>query len=143
MKAIVIAKRDVLGCRIVDCMSRCDEMELIGSVSKPADVSEQTAQASQEGFLPASQADVIFCFSDNGTMLENIRMAAQRNIPIIAGTTGLSESEMGSIKRLANQTRCVLVPVVGGNEHVVAGAIRAARWVIGQRNGLYDMQDVV
>ncbi len=87
--------------------------------------------------------DVILCFADNGTILAHLRIAAEQNIPIIAGSKGFDENEMGQIRTLAGKTRCVLIPNVGLHDTIVNDAIRATQWVVQQANGLYDMQDVV
>ncbi len=91
---------------------------------------------------PLDRADVMICFAGNETILDNMRMAAERNMSVVAGTRGLSEEEMNRIKGLAVRTRCVLVPSLGPDESVINGAVRAAKWIVRQNNGLYDMQDV-
>jgi dihydrodipicolinate reductase len=80
---------------------------------------------------------------------------------MVMGTMGFMLDEMDRIRNLAKRTRCVLVPNVSpalfsemgaGVELIYRSFIRdtfareaiaAAKWIVKQKNGLYDMQDVL
>ncbi len=88
------------------------------------------------------EVDVIIDFIPHQTDFRHLRLAAERNIAIVIGTSGLSPSEMETIFGLAAKTRCILAPHMGYGDIFAWAAIRAARWIVHQKNGLYDMQDV-
>ena len=122
IRAILVERDGSVGGQMAELVNHSNELEVVTLLQKP---------------------DVIFCFSDNEAILDNLKTAAEQNIPMVACTSGFSEAEMGCIKRLADRARCVLVPTFGLNDRVLEDALRAAKWIIGQRNGLYDMQDVI
>jgi 4-hydroxy-tetrahydrodipicolinate reductase len=56
------------------------------------------------------QADVVIDFTNHETSLNYLKIANERNRAIVIGSTGFTDGEMGKIKELAKNTRCVLTP---------------------------------
>jgi 4-hydroxy-tetrahydrodipicolinate reductase len=87
-------------------------------------------------------ADVIIDFIPHETNLKYLRISAERNIPIVIGTSGLNPSELALISEASARTRCILAPHMGYDDIFAWAAIRAAKWIVHQKNGLYDLQDI-
>jgi 4-hydroxy-tetrahydrodipicolinate reductase len=108
------------------------------------------------------RGDVVIDFTDRETSLRHLKTASDNGVAIIMGTTGFMIDEMEWVRRYSARTRCVLVPdvspvIYGGHEKgterifrsfirdaFAREAIAAAKWIVNQqKNGLYDMQDVL
>lgn len=92
--------------------------------------------------MTAREADVIIDFIPHETDLKYLRMSAERNIPIVIGTSGLNHHEMITVVQVSTRTRCILAPHMGYDDIFVWAAIRAAKWIVHQKKGLYDLQDI-
>jgi 4-hydroxy-tetrahydrodipicolinate reductase len=53
-------------------------------------------------------AGVIIEFTAPDATLEHVKIAAQKNIPIVVGTTGLNQKQMDEIKKLSRKTRVLI-----------------------------------
>ncbi len=53
---------------------------------------------------------VIIEFSTPAATLSHVRVAAQKNVPIVIGTTGFNQKQLAEIKRLSRRTRVLLSP---------------------------------
>ncbi len=154
IKAVLIGTGEPISKRIADLIFLMDDIKLIGAVERPGhpsigrDIGTDTDTGETGVFITDSllplirEADVILYFAPHDLMLDYVRIAAENNVPIVIGTRGFTAEELRRISCLSKKTKCVLVPNVSINDNSVKGAIRAAKWVIRQANGLYDMQDV-
>jgi 4-hydroxy-tetrahydrodipicolinate reductase len=154
IRAVVTGAGRKIGNSIVFLIFATDGMEVVGAVEQkghPAigkDVGE-VAGLVDTGILIQDdleacldKADVIIGFTDRDESIYHLKTASKRNTPIVIGTKGLLYEDMGQIRNLSKDTRCVLAPSVGLDLRYLRGAIRAALWIINQPNGLYDMQDI-
>jgi 4-hydroxy-tetrahydrodipicolinate reductase len=53
-------------------------------------------------------AGVIIEFTAPDATLEHVKIAAEKNIPIVVGTTGLNQKQMDEIKKLSRRTRVLI-----------------------------------
>jgi 4-hydroxy-tetrahydrodipicolinate reductase len=88
-------------------------------------------------------ADVMIDFSPNEVAIDHLRVAAEKNIPVVIATRGFSETEMMQVRSLSEKTKCTLIPNITGDDVYAKRAIRAALWVVHQKRGLYDLQDIL
>jgi 4-hydroxy-tetrahydrodipicolinate reductase len=154
IRAVVTGAGRKIGNSIVFLVFATDGMEVVGAVEQDGHESIGKDVGDVAGLVHAGiviqsdleccldKADVIIGFTDREESIEHLKTASKRNVPIVIGTRGLLYEDMGQVRNLAKNTRCVLVPSIGLDLRYLRGAIRAALWVIHQPNGLYDMQDV-
>jgi len=53
-------------------------------------------------------AGVIIEFTAPDATLEHVKIAAEKNIPIVVGTTGLNQKQLDEVKRLSRKTRVLI-----------------------------------
>jgi len=53
---------------------------------------------------------VVIEFTAPEATLEHVRIAAQKNVPIVIGTTGFNQKQLAEIKRLSRRTRILISP---------------------------------
>jgi 4-hydroxy-tetrahydrodipicolinate reductase len=58
----------------------------------------------------SKEAAVIVEFTAPEATLEHVKIAAEKNIPIVVGTTGLSQKQLDEIKKLSRRTRILISP---------------------------------
>ncbi len=154
INAVLIGAGEAIGSRIMDLTLNMDDIRLVGAVEREGhplvgkDIGE-IMNLGATGILVSDNlmsvignADVILHFASHDMILAHSRIAAENNIPIVIGTKGFTQDELESIRSLAKKTKCVLVPKVSLNDNFVRSAVRAAKWIVRQTNGLYDLQDV-
>ncbi len=90
-----------------------------------------------------SGVDVVIEFSPTEIALDHLRVAAEYNVPIVIATRGFTESEMQRVRSFSERTKCTLIPNLSGDDIFAKHAIRAALWIVHQKNGLYDLQDIL
>ncbi len=153
IRAIVVGAGERTA-RIVSLIFFTEGMVLSGVVERAGhpmrgkDVGEvfgygRTGIAVKDDFAASlADADVVIDFSANATALDHLRLAAERNIPVVIATKGFTGSEMETVRTLAERTKCTLIPNIG-DDVFAKRAIRAALWIVHQKNGLYDLQDIL
>ncbi len=173
VKAIVTDATSTMGGRLIKLLTETEGIELYGVVASPdspaigRDAGEYHRIGSLGVLIAADLRDVIrnSCvvvdFSEKDLALLNLAIAAEHKTSVVMGTMGFMLDEMEQIRELTKKTRCVLVPNVNpalfaekgaGLELIYRSFIRdtfareaiaAAKWIVKQKNGLYDMQDVL
>ena len=171
--AIVTGVSGKMGVRLMQFVNDMEGIELVGAVDFKDSryVGQDVGEMSHLGFFGVPVVDdlrdcikhscVVIDFTDKESSLENLKIAAEHKTSMVIGTMGFMLDEMERIRELTKKTRCVLVPNVSpalfsemgaGVELIYRSFIRdtfareaiaAAKWVVKQKNGLYDMQDVL
>jgi len=154
VRAIVTGAGRLMGALIMRHIYNSDGIEIAGAMEQEShpligtDIGEvigmdRTGHIITDRFdMTRREADVIIDFIPHETRLKYLRIAAERNIPIVIGTGGLDETELAAILDLSARTRCILAPHMGYDDIFAWSAIRAAKWIVYQKNGLYDLQDI-
>jgi 4-hydroxy-tetrahydrodipicolinate reductase len=154
IRAVVTGAGRLMGALIMRHIYSTDGIEIAGAMEREGhpligtDIGEvigmdRTGHLITDLFtMTAREADVIIDFIPHETNLKYLRIAAERKIPIVIGTSGLNESELALISKASVRTRCILAPHMGYDDIFAWSAIRAAKWIVHQRNGLYDLQDI-
>ena len=154
IRAVVTGAGRLLGALILRHLFNSDGIEVAGAMEREGhplvgtDIGEiigmgRTGHIITDRFtMTAREADVIIDFIPHETDLKYLRMSAERNIPIVIGTSGLNHNELITVVQSSARTRCILVPHMGYDDIFAWAAIRAAKWIVHQKKGLYDLQDI-
>ena len=173
VRAIVTGVSSKMGARLMQFVNETDGIELVGAVDVKGShfVGHDAGEIHHMGFfgVPVSEdlrdcirnSCVVIDFTEKESSLAHLRIAAENKTSMVIGTMGFMLDEMERIRQWTKKTRCVLVPNVSpalfsemgaGVELIYRSFIRdtfareaiaAAKWVVKQKNGLYDMQDVL
>lgn len=85
-----------------------------------------------EDFGAVTRSDAVALdFTSAAAALDHLRTAAQRQTPIVIGSTGFSAAQQAEIDRLAPQTRCVIAPNMSVGIAVLQRLIREAAVALG------------
>jgi 4-hydroxy-tetrahydrodipicolinate reductase len=173
VRAIVTGVSSKMGARLMQFINEMEGIELVGAVDVRGShhVGQDAGEVNHMGFLGVSVVDdlrdciknscVVIDFTDKESTLDHLKIAAEHKTSMVIGTMGFMLDEMERLRELTKRTRCVLVPNVSpalfsemgaGVELIYRSFIRdtfareaiaAAKWIVKQKNGLYDMQDVL
>lgn len=154
IRAVLVGAGSAIGKEIAKRIAVMDGIELAGAVERKGhplagrDIGEVIGLGPMNVFIEEKpgcigDADVVLYFAPREALLDYVRLARENNVSIVIGTRGMSPGELERVRLHAARTRCVLVPHLGLDDLSIREAIRAAKWVVGRRNGLYDMQDIV
>lgn len=154
IRAVVTGAGRLMGALIMRHIYNSDGIEVGGAMEREGhpligtDIGEvigmeNTGHVITDRFTMTSrEVDVIIDFIPHETDLKYLRISAERNIPIVIGTGGLDKSELVTVLETSARTRCILAPHMGYDDIFAWAAIRAAKWIVHQKNGLYDLQDI-
>ena len=173
VKAIVTGASSKMAARLMQFVNEADGIELFGAVDVKGSrhVGQDAGEIHYMGFFGVPVTDdlrdcikhscVVIDFTDKESSLDHLKIAAEFKTAMVMGTMGFMLDEMDRIREYTKRTRCVLVPNVSpalfsemgaGVELIYRSFIRdtfareaiaAAKWIVKQKNGLYDMQDVL
>ncbi len=173
VRAVVTGVSTKMGSRLMQLVYETDGIELVGAVDSRESryVGQDAGEINQLGFFGVPVVDdlrdcikhscVVIDFTEKESSLTHLKIAAEHKTSMVMGTMGFMLDEMDRIRELTKKTRCVLVPNVSpalfsemgaGVELIYRSFIRdtfareaiaAAKWIVKQKNGLYDMQDVL
>jgi 4-hydroxy-tetrahydrodipicolinate reductase len=173
VRAIVTGASGKMGARLMQFINEMEGIELVGAVDVKGSrhVGQDAGEMNHMGFFGVPVVDdlreciknscVVIDFTDKESTLDHLNIAAEHKTSMVIGTMGFMLDEMERIRELTKRTRCVLVPNVSpalfsemgaGVELIYRSFIRdtfareaiaAAKWIVTQKNGLYDMQDVL
>jgi len=173
VKAIVTGVSSKMGGRLVQLVNETEGIELVGAVDIRGShyVGQDVGEINHMGYFGVPVVDdlrdcikhscVVIDFTEKESSLAHLKIASEHKTSVVIGTMGFMLDEMDRIREQAKKTRCVLVPNVSpalfsemgaGVELIYRSFIRdtfareaiaAAKWIVKQKNGLYDMQDVL
>lgn len=122
IKVVVTGAGGKMGGRIISLVSSMADVKLVGSVEATGhplvgcDVG-QGLGLGKTGVLVCDklvdcidQADVVIDFTSHLVSLDYLRIAGEKKRAIVIGSTGFTSDEMNNVKKLAENTRCVLAP---------------------------------
>jgi len=154
IRAVLAGAGGAVGKEIVKRIAVTEGIKLAGAIERQGhplagrDIGDAAGIGPMHIFITETtsgfgDADVVLCFTPGGALVDYLRLASANNVSIVIGTCGLSSGELDLIRMHSEKTRCVLVPCLGPTDFSISQAIRAAKWVVGRSNGLYDMQDII
>ena len=122
VRVVVCGACGRMGRRIVACASRDEGMEVVGaveSVGNPClggDAGEIAGsgkcgvEVTADLAAVADKCDVIVDFSQHAASSRHAAIAAGKGKPIVIGTTGMGEDELGEIRKAAGEVACLVAP---------------------------------
>jgi 4-hydroxy-tetrahydrodipicolinate reductase len=122
VKAVVTGAGGRMGGKIISFISATEGINVIGAVETIGhpiigrDMGQGLGLGDTGVFVSdklsdcLDQADVIIDFTNHEVSIENLKIASKKSCAIVIGSTGFTASEMGKIKELSNNTRCVQAP---------------------------------
>jgi 4-hydroxy-tetrahydrodipicolinate reductase len=122
VKAVVTGAAGRMGGKIISFISTTEGINVVGAVEAAGHpiIGRDIGQGlglGNTGILASDKlsdcidlADVVIDFTNHEASLEYLKIASKRNRAIVIGSTGITAAEMGEIKELAKNTRCVVAP---------------------------------
>jgi 4-hydroxy-tetrahydrodipicolinate reductase len=149
LKAIVAGAAGRMGKRIIHAIHSQPDIQLGGAFEHPghpavgADAGVQAGlgslgvriEPSLEGAAGSSQ--VLIDFTAPDATLQNIRWAAERDLPMVIGTTGISGDGLKEVGTLSKTMRCVMAPNMSVGVNVMFKIAGEMARILG---GDYDME---
>ncbi len=136
-----------MGGRIIHQIASTEDLALSGALEweKFPGLGDDAGQAAGVGSLgvPLTSAtssiegDVLISFAVPEASLGHARLAAEKQIPIVIGTTGLSDEQRGELGRLGEKIACVFAPNMSVGVNVTFQLIEEAARLLGEG---YDVE---
>ena len=151
IKAIVAGAAGRMGGRIIHVIQETDEITLGGAFERPESPAVgqdacRVAGLPESGVLIASgleevidNGDVIIDFTFHEASVAHARIAASHNKPVVIGTTGFTQEELGEIKSLAHGFPCLLAPNMSIGVNLLYKLVDMAARILGDD---YDLEIV-
>ena len=151
IRAVVCGVAGRMGQRLADLITASDDMELAGATeherheSVGRDVGDVIGSRSLGVTVRSapSQAldrpDVAICFTTPSSTLETVAVCAAAKVPVVVGTTGLTEEELVEFKRSAAPVACVFAPNFSTAMNVLFNLVEEAARILGDE---YDVEVV-
>ncbi len=149
INAIVAGAAGRMGQRIIHMIAQQDEVTLSGaferldhpSINKDAG---STAGLGELGIKIAGsleavvhQGDVLIDFTTPDSTIEHMRLAAARKLPMVIGTTGMTDSALKELKLLSREIPCVFAPNMSMGVNVMFKIAADMARILGKD---YDME---
>lgn len=136
-----------MGSRIIKQIVSTEDLTLTGALEREdfPDLGSDAGQSAGVGPLgveitssPAAiEGDVVISFAIPEASLAHARMAAERRMAIVIGTTGLSDTQRGEIDKIGGKIACVLAPNMSIGVNVAFRLIEEAARLLGDG---YDVE---
>jgi 4-hydroxy-tetrahydrodipicolinate reductase len=132
-----------MGKTLISMISQNPATLLVGAVEAPGHAAIGTDAGDTAGvgtlgvhitgdFTAVAQSDAVALdFTNAAAALEHLRVAAQRQSPMVIGSTGFTAPQQSELDRLAPQTRCVIAPNMSVGIAVLQRLIREAAQALG------------
>ncbi len=147
IRVVVAGAGGRMGTRVIDQIVSAEDMTLSGALEREdfPGLGEDAGQAAGAGPLgvvltsdaSSLEGDVIISFSVPEGSLAHARLAAEKGMAIVIGTTGLSEDQRGEIARIGESVACVLAPNMSVGVNVAFRLIEEAARLLGEG---YDVE---
>jgi len=152
IKVIVVGACGRMGKLLVAGIAQADDLELVGAVDAASvpDIGKDAGGVAGVGALGIKIAsdsslsevmkkgDVVINFSaPKEVVLDHLRVAVENEKPMVIGTTGFSDKEMGIIKELASNISCVMAPNMSVGINLMLKIVRDVASVLGDE---YDVE---
>ncbi len=100
-RVAVVGATGRLGTPICAGIEDAEDLTLVARVARSLDAGGYGEYASLEAALATSQVDVVVEVTGPESVEENVRLALDRGIPVVAGATGLSDAQWDALGSLA------------------------------------------
>jgi 4-hydroxy-tetrahydrodipicolinate reductase len=147
IRAIVVGAGGRMGGRVIQAIRESSTMKLSGAVERPDHPSLGKDIGELHGLgkigvtlgaeLKKGEGDVIINFSSPAASMESLEFACQADLAIVIGTTGLSPEQLGRMKSLSQNTRCVFSPNLSVGMNVMFRVVQEVAQALGPE---YDVE---
>ena len=151
LKSIVIGASGRMGIRIIHAIHGTDGIELVGGVENQghhaigrdvgevAGLNRMNIEINDDLSSIAHMGDVIIDFTHPSVSMNSLKIAAEKKVPIVIGTTGFSQEEVKEAERLSQDTKCVLAPNMSVGVNLMFKVVADVARILGDE---YDMEIV-
>ena len=149
IEAVVVGAAGKMGGGIIRIIKETPSMRLHRAVERPdhpsigRDIGEVIGLGPMgvplERGLKGKGGDVIINFASPQASLESLEFAKEAGLAVVIGTTGLSPEQMGRVKELSKNIRCVLSPNMSVGMNVMFRIVQEVAQVLGPD---YDIEIV-
>lgn len=136
-----------MGGRIIHQIANSEDLELSGALEREGfpRLGMDAGQAAGVGALgvlitsdsEAMEGDVMISFAVPKASIEHAQAASQKGIPIVIGTTGLSDEQRNQLKFISNKIPCLIAPNMSVGVNVAFRLIEEAARLLGEG---YDVE---
>lgn len=149
LKAIVAGAAGRMGGRIIAMINENDAIELSAAFERPDHplVGRDAGEVAGVGKLGISIASsleevvdrggVLIDFTTPEATLSNIRIAAEKGLPMVIGTTGITGDVLVEVEQLAKKIKCVMAPNMSVGVNVMFKIAAEMAKILGKE---YDME---
>ncbi len=149
IKAIVAGAAGRMGGRIIAMINENEAITLSGAFERPDHpaVGQDAGAVAGIGDLGipiassleevAGEGDVLIDFTTPEATLSNIRTAAEKGLPMVIGTTGITGDALAELEQLAKKIRCVMAPNMSVGVNVMFKIAEEMARILGHE---YDME---
>ncbi len=134
---IIALSKDNKNLKIIGALERRDHNKIGYDIGEIIGIGKINIKLSSNITDVAEKADVIIEFSNPKTSLEHIKIASDRSISMVIGTTGFSNEETADIKHYTEKIPCVLAPNMSVGVNLLLKVIRDVAKVLGDD---YDVE---
>lgn len=151
INVVVTGAGGKMGGRIIGFISAMPDINIVGSVEATGhpfvgrDVGEvlglgKTGVLIRDNLADCiDQADVVIDFTNHESSLNNLKISGEKKKAIVIGSTGFTAEEIQEVKKLAQNTRCVLAPNMSVGVNVM---FKVLEYCAGILNDDYDVEIV-
>ncbi len=149
LKVIVAGAAGRMGKRIVAMVAENPLTELVAAFEKPdhSSIGQDAGSVAGIGGVGViingslreviDKGDVLIDFTTPEATLRNLKVASEKGLPIVVGTTGISDDALKEAEELARKTRCVMAPNMSVGVNVMFKIAGEMAKILG---GEYDME---
>lgn len=149
VKVIVTGATGRMGSRIIQLISKTDDMELAGAVEcrghvligkdigecqglgkKGITIDDDLAKCIEKG-------DVVIDFTFHEASVNHLRIAAEHDRAMVIGSTGFDNEEMQTIRDLSQKTRCMVAPNMSVGVNIMLKVLESVAAILGDD---YDVE---
>ncbi|MDA1001332.1 MAG: 4-hydroxy-tetrahydrodipicolinate reductase, partial [bacterium] len=146
-RVVVAGAAGRMGCRIIHQIAAAENMTLTGALERAGHSALGTDAGQNAGAAPAGvpltadpetlAGDVIISFAIPAASLAHARLAAEKGMAAVIGTTGFSEKERAELDALGGKLACVFAPNMSVGVNVTFRLIEEAARLLGED---YDVE---
>jgi len=100
---------------------------------------DRTGVVISSGTKNPGKIDVLIDFSSPQAAVEHMKQMAERKIPVVIGTTGLSPAQLQKIRRFSRKIPCVMAPNMSVGVNLMFKLLKLAGRILGKK---YDVEIV-
>jgi 4-hydroxy-tetrahydrodipicolinate reductase len=148
-KVVVIGAAGRMGQTLVRCIRRMPEIQLVGAVERAGHLAVSAdagvvAGVGETGVIitshlaeVATEADVLIDFSMHTAVSAHARLACDRGVNLVVGTTGLYDAEKAVLLEVAKCVAVVWAPNMSAGMNLLFALVNKAAAVLGPK---YDVE---